>query len=64
MQNGESIGGVAIQETPYMCYPPFLFTAPKYCIMLPLLSRGFRTGPAMSDFEKPILVEVPDVEKR
>ena len=60
-----TIGGVAIQETRYICYPPFLFTVPKYCIMFTLLSRGFRTSPAMSDFENPIFdVEVPDVEKR
>ena len=36
-----------------------------YCILLTLLSRGFLSGPAMSDFENSILgVEVPDVEKR
>lgn len=57
--------GVAIQETTYICYRPYLFTAPKYCIMFTLLSRGFLTGPAMSDFENSIFgVEVPDVEKR
>jgi hypothetical protein len=33
--------------------------------MFTLLSRGFLTGPAMSDFENSIFgVEVPDVEKR
>jgi hypothetical protein len=33
--------------------------------MFTLLSRGFPTGPAMSDFENSIFgVEVPDVEKR
>jgi len=57
--------GVAIQETHYICRPPFLFTVPKYCIMFTLLSRGFPTSPAMSDFESSIFdVEVPDVEKR
>jgi hypothetical protein len=61
--------GVAIQETHYICHLPYhlpyLFTAAKYCIMFTLLSRGFPTGPAMSDFENSIFgVEVPDVEKR
>lgn len=56
--------GVAIQETHYICYLPYLFTVPKYCIMF-TLGRGFLTSSAMSDFEKPIFgVEVPDVEKR
>jgi hypothetical protein len=33
--------------------------------MFTLLGRGFRTCPAMSDFENPIFdVEVSDVEKR
>ena len=33
--------------------------------MFALLSRGFPTSPAMSDFENPIFdVEVSDVEKR
>jgi hypothetical protein len=33
--------------------------------MFTLLSRGFLTSPAMSDFENSIFgVEVPDVEKR
>lgn len=60
-----TICGVAIQETPYICCPPFLFTVPKYCIMFTLLSRGFPTSLAMSDFRNSIFdVEVPDVEKR
>lgn len=46
--------GVAIQETPYICYQPYLFTVPKYCIMFTLLSRGFLTSSAMSDFENSI----------
>ena len=38
---------------------------PKYSIMFTLLGCGFRTCPAMSDFENPIFdVEVSDVEKR
>ena len=57
--------GVAIQETPYICRRPFLFTAPKYCIMFTLLSRELPDQPAMSDFENSIFdVEVSDVEKR
>lgn len=57
--------GVAIQETPNICYPPFLFTVPRCCIMLTLLGRGFWTSPAMSGFGNPIFdVEVSDVEKR
>lgn len=57
--------GVAIQETACICYQPYLFTVPKYCIMFTLLSRGFLTSSAMSDFENSIFgVEVPDVEKR
>jgi len=60
-----TIRSVSIQETPYICDPLFLFTAPKYCIMFKLLSRGLLTSPAMSDCENPIFdVEVSDVEKR
>src|SRR5215467_2891983 len=56
---------VVIRQTHYIYYLPFLFTAPKYCIMLTLLSRGFPTSPAICGFENFIFdVEVSDVEKR